>query len=130
MTGGEPLAQPNALPHMTRLADLGCEVSSETSGALDLSKWINRVVEGTGFKNPASGEMSRNLLSNSDYLTPHDQIKFVICNHDDYVWAKQQVEQYQLNKKVEYQCGSPLHLPLKKVLSSCHNLHVIWHSGF
>ena len=43
VTGGEPLAQPNALPLMQRLADLGCEVSLETSGALDVSKVDARV---------------------------------------------------------------------------------------
>lgn len=107
VTGGEPLAQPNALPLMQRLADLGCEVSLETSGALDISKVDNRVSKVLDLKTPASGEMSRNLLSNLDFLNPHDQIKFVICNHDDYLWAKDQVEQYQLHKKVDTVWFSP-----------------------
>ena len=51
-------------------------------------------------KTPTSGEVSRNLWSNLDHLTPHDQIKFVICNRDDYEWSKQQVEQLQLQQKV------------------------------
>src|SRR5438105_8814616 len=36
ITGGEPLVQPEVLPLMTRLADLGLTVLLETSGAHDL----------------------------------------------------------------------------------------------
>ena len=49
----------------------------------------------------------RNLHSNFEYLTAHDQIKFVICNREDYEWSKQQVEQFQLNKKVNTVWFSP-----------------------
>ena len=107
VTGGEPLAQPNALPLMTRLADLGCEVSLETSGALDVSKVDPRVSKVLDLKTPTSGEEKRNLLSNLDHLTQHDQIKFVICNREDYEWSKQQVEQYQLVDKVSTVWFSP-----------------------
>ena len=37
VTGGEPLAQPNAIPLLKQLCDAGYEVSLETSGALDIS---------------------------------------------------------------------------------------------
>lgn len=107
VTGGEPLAQPNALPLMTRLADLECQVSLETSGALDVSKVDARVSKVLDLKTPSSGEEKRNLLSNLDHLTSHDQIKFVICNRDDYLWAKTQLEQYQLQQKVSTVWFSP-----------------------
>lgn len=107
VTGGEPLAQPNALPLMTRLADLGCHVSLETSGALDVAKVDCRVSKVLDLKTPSSGEEQRNLLSNLDHLTQHDQIKFVICNRDDYLWAKAQLEQYQLQQKVSTVWFSP-----------------------
>ena len=107
LTGGELLAPPNALPLMTRLADLGCEVSLETSGALDVSKVDPRVSKVLDLKTPTSGEEKRNLLSNLDHLTQHDQIKFVICNREDYEWSKQQVEQYQLVDKVSTVWFSP-----------------------
>ena len=100
VTGGEPLAQPNCLPLLNRLCDLGCQVSLETSGALDVSKVDPRVSKVLDLKTPTSGEEQRNLLSNLEYLTPHDQIKFVICNHEDYEWSKHQVQQYQLQDKV------------------------------
>lgn len=107
VTGGEPLAQPNALPLMTRLADLGCQISLETSGALDVSKVDPRVSKVLDLKTPSSGEQKRNLMSNLDYLTQHDQIKFVICNREDYEWSKSQVSQYALDQLVSTVWFSP-----------------------
>lgn len=107
VTGGEPLAQPNAIPLMNRLIELGCDVSLETSGALDVSKVDPRVSKVLDLKTPTSGEVARNLHSNFEYLTAHDQIKFVICNREDYEWSKQQVERFQLNKKVNTVWFSP-----------------------
>lgn len=107
VTGGEPLAQPNCLPLLSRLCDLGCQVSLETSGALDVSKVDPRVSKVLDLKTPTSGEEQRNLLSNLEYLTAHDQIKFVICNREDYEWSKQQVQNYQLQDKVSTVWFSP-----------------------
>ena len=47
VTGGEPLAQPNCIPLLTRLCDAGYEVSLETSGALDVSAVDPRAVSYT-----------------------------------------------------------------------------------
>lgn len=107
VTGGEPLAQPNCLPLLQQLCDLGCDVSLETSGALDVSKVDPRVSKVLDLKTPASGEEKRNLLSNLDYLTQHDQIKFVICNREDYEWSKLQLEKHELQKKVSTVWFSP-----------------------
>ncbi|EHU1489406.1 7-carboxy-7-deazaguanine synthase QueE [Acinetobacter baumannii] len=107
VTGGEPLAQPNCLILLQRLCDAGFDVSLETSGALDVSRVDPRVSKVLDLKTPTSGEEHRNLISNLDHLTPRDQIKFVICNHEDYEWSKQQVEQYQLQTKVSTVWFSP-----------------------
>ncbi|WP_269914101.1 7-carboxy-7-deazaguanine synthase QueE [Acinetobacter sp. HY1485] len=107
ITGGEPLAQPNCISLIDQLCALGFEVSLETSGALDVSKVDIRVSKVLDLKTPTSGEDHRNLMSNLDYLTPKDQIKFVICNREDYEWSKQQVTQYQLNQKVDTVWFSP-----------------------
>lgn len=107
VTGGEPLAQPNCITLLKQLCDLGFEVSLETSGALDVSQVDPRVSKVLDLKTPTSGEDHRNLSSNFDYLTPKDQIKFVICNQPDYEWSKQQVIQYQLQKKVNTVWFSP-----------------------
>lgn len=91
VTGGEPLAQKNCLPLLTMLCDDGYDVSLETSGALDISGVDSRVSKVLDLKTPGSGEQSKNLLSNLSCLTPHDQVKFVICDEMDYQWAKQMI---------------------------------------
>ena len=52
-------------------------------------------------KTPASGESSRNLYSNIQYITPHDQIKFVICDRADFDWSKAILLEYDLAAKCE-----------------------------
>ena len=88
LTGGEPLAQPNALPLLVALCDAGWRVSLETSGAIDWTGVDPRVARVVDVKTPASGEQSRNLLELLPQLAPHDQLKFVVCDRADYEWAR------------------------------------------
>ncbi|NDH66671.1 MAG: 7-carboxy-7-deazaguanine synthase QueE [Gammaproteobacteria bacterium] len=99
VTGGEPLAQPNCIPLLQRLCDANYIVSIETSGALDISQIDPRVLIVMDLKTPGSGEVSRNLWTNIPLLKPQDQIKFVICDHNDYLWACDMIKQYQLTEK-------------------------------
>ena len=101
VTGGEPLAQPNCLLLLTELCERGYDVSLETSGALSLGKVDQRVKKIMDLKTPASNESERNCWDNLEYLSSHDQIKFVICNQQDYQWCKEQVLKRQLNKVTE-----------------------------
>lgn len=93
VTGGEPLAQKNCLPLLEKLCDAGYQVSLETSGALDISQVDPRVSRVMDIKTPGSGEVDKNLSDNIAHLTPHDQVKFVICDRNDYDWAKQKLAQ-------------------------------------
>ena len=77
LTGGEPLAQKHAPALLRLLADAGYSVSLETSGALDVAPVDPRISKILDLKTPGSGECARNLWSNLDHLTPHDEIKFV-----------------------------------------------------
>lgn len=99
ITGGEPLAQPGTLALMTTLCDQGYQVSLETSGAFDISLIDPRVMIVMDLKTPASGEASKNLLANLSAIKPKDQIKFVICNEDDYFWACNLLKEYQLTER-------------------------------
>lgn len=101
VTGGEPLAQKPCLTLMSTLCDDGYEVSLETSGALDVAAVDPRVVKVMDLKTPASGEAEKNLYSNIDHLTRRDQVKFVICDRDDYRWAKEVVARYALAERCE-----------------------------
>ncbi|MGV0005987.1 MAG: 7-carboxy-7-deazaguanine synthase QueE [Candidatus Porifericomitaceae bacterium WSBS_2022_MAG_OTU9] len=99
VTGGEPLAQNNALALLELLCDQGYKVSLETGGALPVDKVDRRVMLVMDLKTPGSKEQQRNLYSNLEHLKPQDQVKFVICDHSDYGWAVQTMEQYQLQDK-------------------------------
>ncbi|BBN89039.1 MULTISPECIES: 7-carboxy-7-deazaguanine synthase QueE [Azospira] len=96
VSGGEPLAQKNCLPLLTALCDAGCDVSLETSGALDVSGVDPRVSKIVDLKAPGSGEVERNLWSNLEYLTPHDELKLVLADRADYDWAVAQLRQHGL----------------------------------
>lgn len=109
VTGGEPLAQRNCLPLLTRLCDQGYEVSLETSGAIDIAAVDPRVSIVMDLKTPDSKESHRNLMANIDHLKPIDQVKFVLCSRADYQWAKWQMDQYGLSGKVSDILFSPIH---------------------
>lgn len=108
VTGGEPLAQKNCLPLLTALCDAGYQVSLETGGALDISGVDARVMRVVDIKTPASGEVAKNRWENLSLLTVHDEIKFVLCNEDDYQWSKQILQQHQLAGKCDV-LFSPVH---------------------
>ncbi len=101
VTGGEPLAQADCLALLSALCEAGYEVSLETSGALDISGVDPRVSRVMDLKTPSSGELERNLYSNIDHLTAHDQVKFVIADEADYEWSKAQVEQRSLTGRCD-----------------------------
>lgn len=99
VTGGEPLAQAACLDLLKMLCDENYLVSLETSGALDVSAVDPRVIKILDLKTPASLELKRNRFENLNYLTPQDQIKFVICDRNDYEWSKKILEHYDLSAK-------------------------------
>ncbi|MGP4952423.1 7-carboxy-7-deazaguanine synthase QueE [Psychrobacter sp. DM8] len=108
LTGGEPLAQPNAIELMKRLLSQGYEISLETAGALSVKDVPTAVSKVMDLKTPSSGEVDKNLWSNLNHLTAHDQIKFVIMNRTDYDWAKTKLIEYQLNELVGTVWFSPM----------------------
>jgi len=109
VTGGEPLAQPACLPLLVQLCDAGYEVSLETSGAMPVAGVDQRVVKVLDLKTPASGEMQRNDYDNIPLLTANDQVKFVICDREDYEWARFKLDEYQLPGRVSDVLFSPSH---------------------
>ncbi|MFN3236356.1 MAG: 7-carboxy-7-deazaguanine synthase QueE [Pseudomonadales bacterium] len=100
VTGGEPLAQPNCIELLTALCDAGYAVSLETSGAMDIAKVDSRVSVVLDLKTPGSGESRRNLYSNIPLLKPNDQVKFVICDKQDFDWSCFKIDEYDLTNKV------------------------------
>lgn len=107
VTGGEPLAQPACLDLLTRLCDLGYEVSLETSGALPVAAVDERVSIVMDLKTPGSGELARNLYDNIPHLRRKDQVKFVITGRDDYEWARFKLAELNLSERVGEVLFSP-----------------------
>ena len=101
VTGGEPLAQKACFEFLTQLCDAGYQVSLETSGSLDISSVDERVVTVMDLKTPSSGEAEKNLYSNIEHLREHDQLKFVISDREDFDWACEQLNKYELSKRCE-----------------------------
>ena len=108
VTGGEPLAQKNSLRLLRALCDADYEVSLETGGALDVSEVDERVMRVVDIKTPSSGEVEKNRWENLAILNQRDEIKFVLCNEGDYLWAKKILQQYSLAEKCEV-LFSPAH---------------------
>jgi len=99
VTGGEPLAQRNCPLLVSRLCDAGMQVSIETSGAFDVSMLDPRAQRILDLKTPGSGEEKRNLWQNLDCLRSDDVIKFVICNLQDYEWARDVIRRERLDAR-------------------------------
>ncbi|MEO5753675.1 MAG: 7-carboxy-7-deazaguanine synthase QueE [Chthoniobacterales bacterium] len=108
ITGGEPLLQKNVLPLMTLLADAGRQVLLETSGAHEIASVDPRVHRIMDLKTPGSGEVARNLFSNLEYLTPNDEVKFVIGSREDYEWSRAQVQEHRLAARCRAVLFSPI----------------------
>lgn len=101
VTGGEPLAQKRCIGLLRRLCDAGYAVSLETSGALDIGEVDPRVSRVLDIKTPGSAEVHRNHWANIALLTPHDQVKLVICSRADYEWARGVVNEHALAARCE-----------------------------
>jgi 7-carboxy-7-deazaguanine synthase len=98
VTGGEPLAQKEALRLIKRLCDDGLEVLIETSGSIDIGPVDKRSTIILDIKCPGSGEVAKNRWENLQLLKPNDEIKFVIAHREDYDWARKVIEERHLNR--------------------------------
>ncbi len=116
VTGGEPLAQKECFDLLRELCGQGYRVSLETSGAIPVDEVDERVCIVMDLKTPASRESHRNRYLNLRCLRRTDQIKFVICNREDYEWSLAQLGEYQLADKVDEILFSPSHDELEPAI--------------
>lgn len=96
ITGGEPLLQTNVLDLIESLCSRGFEVAIETNGSLDIGEIDDRASIIMDMKTPSSKWSVMNNIENIEKLRKKDEVKFVIKNRDDYLWAKEAVEKYNL----------------------------------
>jgi 7-carboxy-7-deazaguanine synthase len=100
ITGGEPLAHPNAFPLVERLLDRDFTVLIETSGAVTIEPRDPRAHVIMDLKCPGSGEVEKNLWSNLDHLLPHDEVKFVVAEREDFDWMCDTIRERGLDSAV------------------------------
>jgi 7-carboxy-7-deazaguanine synthase len=99
LTGGEPLVQEESLTLMKQLADDGFEVLLETGGSLPINNIDPRVKIIMDLKTPSSGMLKKNMYENIYSLKKDDEVKFVIGSREDYIWSKDIIKKYDLDKK-------------------------------
>lgn len=109
VTGGEPLAQKAVFPFITELLDKGYEVLIETGGYVSTEKVDERAKVILDVKCPASGESERNHWANLERLRKEkDEVKFVIADLDDWQFARQIIEKYDLQMHAKEILISPV----------------------
>src|SRR5712691_2805509 len=95
VTGGEPLAQPEAFTLIERLCSEEFEVLVETGGYFSTEGVDTRAKIILDVKCPSSGEEARNHWPNLERLRPDkDEVKFVITEFDDWTYAREIIERY------------------------------------
>lgn len=88
ITGGEPLLQEYTPELIFELLNSGYTVLLETNGSFNISRIDPRCIKIVDIKCPGSGESEKNDMDNIRYLSPMDQVKFVITDRIDYDFAK------------------------------------------
>lgn len=109
ITGGEPLAQSDAFELIRRLCDEGYEVLIETGGYISTEHVDQRAKIILDVKCPASGENERNHLPNLERLrADFDEVKFVIADRRDWDYARDMIEQFELEQRSKAVLISPV----------------------
>jgi 7-carboxy-7-deazaguanine synthase len=88
ITGGEPLLQEETPVLVKQLLAADHEVLLETNGSLNIDRVDHRCSRIVDIKCPSSNEAGKNDLANLNRLTGNDQIKFVIGDRKDFIFAK------------------------------------------
>lgn len=109
VTGGEPLAQPQAFTLINKLCEEGYEVLVETGGYVSTETLDPRAKIILDVKCPGSGEDARNHWPNLDVLrADKDEVKFVIANRSDWDFARDIIERFELEKRAKAVLISPI----------------------
>lgn len=98
ITGGEPLLQRDVYDLIETLDDKGYKILLETNGSISIKDVPVQVIKIMDLKTPGSKESDNNLYDNISSLAKNDQIKFVLCSREDYVWTRARIEEYRLDR--------------------------------
>jgi 7-carboxy-7-deazaguanine synthase len=108
VTGGEPLAQREALDLIRTLCDEDFEVLIETGGYVSTAQVDPRAHIILDVKCPASGEAERNDWANLERLrADRDEVKFVVVDKGDWEFTKKIIAEYDLENRAKAILVSP-----------------------
>jgi 7-carboxy-7-deazaguanine synthase len=99
VTGGEPLIQDETPDLISALIKNGYTVLLETNGSQDISTVDTQCTRIVDIKCPSSGMDNKNYWKNLDYITPNDQLKFVIAHRQDYLYAKKILDDAAIKRR-------------------------------
>jgi len=97
ITGGEPLLQDDLPELISKLK--GYELSMETNGSLDVSKYKSRAMISLDIKCPCSGFADKMYWKNLLVINKKDQVKFIVKDNKDINYAFKVIKKYKLAKK-------------------------------
>lgn len=129
LTGGEPLAQRDAVALVEKILDAGYHLVLETNGAMPINELpcVENLTISMDIKCPSSGESEKMLFANIELLGPTDQLKFVIANDSDYDYAKEVIGKYSPKSEVIFTPvgGKDMRSLAEKVLKENLNVRVL-----
>jgi len=84
------------------LLDDGYHITIETNGSLPLDSLPSseEIMISMDIKCPSSGMSGHNLYENLSFLSLRDQLKFVIADRIDYLFAKKVLSEHDVNAPV------------------------------
>lgn len=96
ITGGEPLLQENAQVLVYDLVERNYNVTIHTNGSKEIDEclYVRSYAYCMEIKCPSSGMEDRNIYSNLSRLITKDEVKFLIMDAEDYVFAKEVIKKY------------------------------------
>lgn len=99
ITGGEPALHKHTPLLAEKLLASGFEVLMETNGSVLLDKFpagVKRIID---VKLPSSGMSKHNEPGNYQLLKSGDELKFVVGSQEDFFWALDWIDRWELDKK-------------------------------
>jgi 7-carboxy-7-deazaguanine synthase len=96
ITGGEPLAQKETPQLILNLLRKNYTVCLETNGSYSIKKLAGKksLIISLDMKCPSSGSHGHMNMNNICSLSKKDQLKFIIKNKEDYLYAKNILKKY------------------------------------
>jgi len=109
ITGGEPLYQTDTPRLVRALIAKRYTVLMETNGTYDIRQLDHGCIKIIDVKCPGSGESRKNEPGNLNHLGLNDQVKFVIGDRKDYIYARNIARQIPGEFPPDHVLFSPVH---------------------